>query len=184
MHHQRAVPVCLRVASVCGAESIILSAGGTESMMLSVRTESMDPLSASTDIIILSASPPESMILSALFGRVITPTAAATKTTTNGNTDDRQFMTIVNSASTAALIGLPPKMAKFCHTSNRLLVGCQRCCALLRLYFNSSAVGRSLVVGHLLLVGWWVQNENCYSVTFGGDYSGLYVFSLFCSPST
>ncbi len=39
---------------------------------------------------------------------------------------------------------------------------------------------------------WWQQQwqqvqttiiyENCCAMTFGGDYSGLYVFSLFCSP--
>ncbi len=27
------------------------------------------------------------------------------------------------------------------------------------------------------------SNENCYAMTFGGDYSGLYIFSLFLSPS-
>ncbi len=67
--------------------------------------------------------------------------AAATKKTTIGDTDDCWFTTIVNSVSTAAPIGLPPKMAKFCHTFNRLLVGRWRCRALLQLYFNSSAVG-------------------------------------------
>jgi hypothetical protein len=57
MHCQRAVPECLRVASM----------GGTESMMLS------DTLSAgaeSAERIILSAPHAESMILSALFGCV------------------------------------------------------------------------------------------------------------------
>jgi hypothetical protein len=38
--------------------------------------------------------------------------------------DDCQFETLVNSASMVALIGLPPKIAKFCHTSNRMLVVC------------------------------------------------------------
>ncbi len=132
-HRQHTVPVCLRVASAGGAESIILSAGGVESMMLSARAESMDPLSTGADSIILSAPPAESMILSALFGHVIMLTVAAMKKSTIGNTDDRRFMTIVNSASTAALIGLPPKMAEFCHTSNRLLVGHRCCCALLQL---------------------------------------------------
>jgi hypothetical protein len=28
------------------------------------------------------------------------------------------------------------------------------------------------------------KNENCCAMTFGGDYSGLYVFSLFRSTST
>jgi hypothetical protein len=45
------------------------------------------------------------------------------KKTTIGNTVDCRFMTIVNIALMAAPIGLPPKMAKFCHTFNRLLVG-------------------------------------------------------------
>ncbi len=70
-------------------------------------------------------------------------TAAATKTKPIGDCDDRRFTIIVNSISMAAPIGLPPKMAEFCHTSNRLLLGCQRCRALLRLYFNSSATGWS-----------------------------------------
>jgi hypothetical protein len=74
-----------------------------------------------------------------------TLTAAATKTKPIGDYDDRRFTIIVNNASTAAPIGLPPKMAEFCHTSNRLLVGRQRRRALLRLYFNSSATGRSAV---------------------------------------
>jgi hypothetical protein len=52
-----------------------------------------------------------------------TLTAAAMKTKPIGDYDDPQFTTIINSASMAALIGLPPKMAWFCHTSNRLLVG-------------------------------------------------------------
>jgi hypothetical protein len=72
-------------------------------------------------------------------------TAAATKTKPIGNCDDRLFTIIVNSVSMAAPIGLPPKMAKFCHTSNRSLLGRQRCRALLQLYFNSSSTGRSPV---------------------------------------
>ena len=74
-----------------------------------------------------------------------TLTAAATKTKPIGDDDDCRFTIIVNSASTAVPIGLPPKMAEFCHTSNRLLLGRQCCRALLRLYFNSSATGRSPV---------------------------------------
>jgi hypothetical protein len=65
-----------------------------------------------------------------------------------GDDDNRRFTTIINSASTAAPIGLPPKMADFCHTPNRLLLGRQCRRALLRLYFNSSAmvpVGQSAV---------------------------------------
>jgi hypothetical protein len=71
MHHQHAVPLCLRVVSAGGTDSIILSACGTESMMLSARTESMDSLSAGAESIILSTPPAESLILSALFDRVI-----------------------------------------------------------------------------------------------------------------
>jgi hypothetical protein len=85
------------------AESIILSAPPTESMILSARIES----------IILSAHYAESMILSAPFGRVIMLTLAATKKTIS-DTDNCRFMTLVNSASMALLIGLPPKGAKFC----------------------------------------------------------------------
>jgi hypothetical protein len=66
------------------------------------------------------------------------------KTKPIGDNDDRRFTIIVNSASKAAQIGLPPKMAEFCHTSSRLLLGCQRRRALLLLYFNSSATGRSV----------------------------------------
>jgi hypothetical protein len=152
------VPVCFWVSSVGGTESIILSAGGAESMMLLAWAESMDTLSAGADSIILSALPTESMILLALFGHVITLTAAATKKTTVGgatkkttigDTDDCQFTTIANSTSKAAPIGLPPRMAKFCHFLNILLVGYQCRRALLRLYFNSSAVGQSLVLGPL-----------------------------------
>jgi hypothetical protein len=65
-------------------------------------------------------------------------------------------MTILNSASTAAPIGLPPKMAKFDHTSNRLLVGHQCRRAPLWLYFNFSAVGQSLVVGRWSFVVAWL----------------------------
>jgi hypothetical protein len=80
-------------------------------------------------------------------------TAAATKTKPIGDDDDRRFTIIVNSTSTAAPIGLPPKMAEFCHTPNRLLLGRQCRRALLRLYFNSSATG--------WLVGWSVGNKGC-----------------------
>jgi hypothetical protein len=76
-----------------------------------------------------------------------TLTAAATKTKPIGDDDDCRFTIIVNSASTAAPIGLPPKMAEFCHTSIRSLLVRQCRCALLRLYFNSSATGRRSVVG-------------------------------------
>jgi hypothetical protein len=77
------------------------------------------------------------------------------KTKPIGNDDDCQFTIIVNSASTAAPIGLPPKMAEFCHTPNRLLLGRQCRRALFRLYFSSSATGRSAVGGRWSVVGWW-----------------------------
>ncbi len=89
--------------------------------------------------------------------------AAATKKTTIGNSQYPRLMSLVNSASTAQPIGLPLKGAKFCHTSNILLVGGQRCHALSRLFFYSSAVGRLSIVGRwslvagcwLLVVGHW-----------------------------
>jgi hypothetical protein len=95
-------------------------------MKLSAFPESMDTLSAgaeSAESIILSTPTAESMILLVLFGSVILLTAAATKKTTIGDTDDHQLTTLVNSASTAPLIGLPSKGAEFWHTSNRLVVG-------------------------------------------------------------
>jgi hypothetical protein len=82
-----------------------------------------------------------------------TLTAAATKTKPIGDDDYRQFTIIVNSASTVAPIGLPPKMAEFCHTPSRLLLGHQCRRALLRLYFNSSATGWSAVGGRRSAVG-------------------------------
>jgi hypothetical protein len=78
-----------------------------------------------------------------------TLTAAATKTKPIGDDDNCRFTIIVNSSSTAAPIGLPPKMAQFCHTPNRLLLGRQCRRALLRLYFNSFATGWSAVGGRL-----------------------------------
>jgi hypothetical protein len=56
----------------------------------------------------------------------ITPTVArpagSNKKAKIGNTDSPRLTTLVNSASMAPLIGLLPKMAEFCYTSNRLLV--------------------------------------------------------------
>ncbi len=63
------------------------------------------------------------------------------KKTIIGNCQYYRLTTLVNSTSTTLPNGLLPKGAKFCHTSNILLVGCQRRCALSRLYFNSSAAG-------------------------------------------
>ncbi len=79
--------------------------------------------------------------------------AGAMKKTTIGDTDYGQLTTLVNSAPTAPPIGLPPKGAKFCHTLNILWVGRRHCHALSWLYFNFSAVSRSLVIGWSLVVG-------------------------------
>jgi hypothetical protein len=81
-------------------------------------------------------------VLRSLYYARDTLTAAATKTKPIGDDDDRRFTIIVNSASTAAPIGLPPKLAEFCPFSNRSLLVRQCRRALLRLYFNSSATGR------------------------------------------
>ncbi len=89
----------------------------------------------------------------------------ATKKTTIDDTDNCQLTTLVNSASMAPQIGLLPKTAEFCHTSNRLLVGPCRRRALSQLYFNSYASSRSVgwSVGRLVsqsvgwLVGWLVS---------------------------
>ncbi len=67
----------------------------------------MDTLSASIESIILSALPAESMILSELFGPVITISVAITRKTIIGNSDNCHLRSLVNSASTAAPIGLP-----------------------------------------------------------------------------
>jgi hypothetical protein len=89
------------------------------------------------------------MILSALFGRVITYYTNSGGYRI-GNTDKYRLTTLFNSASTAPQIGLLPKGAKFCHTLNILVVGHQCRHALSWLYFNASAVGWSLVVGQLV----------------------------------
>ncbi len=52
-----------------------------------------------------------------------TLTAAATKTKPIGDDDDCQFTIIVNSASTAAPIGLPPKMAEFLPHFQQIVAG-------------------------------------------------------------
>ncbi len=119
---------------------------------------------ATVALSLLSAPPTESMILSALIGRVVTLTVAATKKTTIGDTDDCGLTTLVNSASTAPLIGLPPKGAKFCHTLDILLVGCLCRRALWWLYFNFSVVGRLVGLWSTIRVaGLWevsLQKEN------------------------
>ena len=126
-----------------------LSRRGWEYDALRVRWEyhTLSTGAESAESIILSVPPDEScMILSALFGLVITLTAVATKKTTISDSDDCQ------------LIGLPPKMAEFCHTLNILLVGHWRRRALRRLYFNSTwLVGQSVSWS----VSWSVGNKGC-----------------------
>jgi hypothetical protein len=100
-----------------GSAGSIILAGSAESMMFSVGGA-------------------ESMMFSDKQQRL--------QKTTISNTDKCGLTTLLNSASTALPISLPPKEAKFCHTSNILLVGRQCRCALSWLYFNSSAVGWSV----------------------------------------
>jgi hypothetical protein len=163
MHRGCTVPVCFQVASARGVESIILSAGGAESIMLSAFPESMVALSAGAESIILSGPPAESTIstLSTVWPCYFAMlTVRAMKKTTISDAYDRRLRTLVNSASTAPLIGLPPKGAKFCHTLNILLVGRQHRHALFWLCSNSSARGRlvSRSVGRSVgrLVSWSV----------------------------
>jgi hypothetical protein len=110
-----------------------------------------------------------------------TLTAAATKTKPVGDDDDRQFTIIVNSASTAAPIGLPPKMAEFCHTPNKLLLGRQCRRALLRLYFDSSATGRSVGNKGCRALGGSLQKDmKTATLRLLEGINGLYIFSLSC----
>jgi hypothetical protein len=95
-----------------------------------------------------------------------TLTAAATKTKPIGDDADRRFTIIVNSASTAVPIGLPPKMAEFCHTPNRLLLGRQCHRALLRLYFNSSATGLLVRNKGCPALGGSLQKDNYFVPVF------------------
>jgi hypothetical protein len=105
-----------------------------------------------------------------MFGHV---TVAAKKKTTISDTDDCQLPTLVNSASAAPPIGLAPKGAKFCHTPNRLLVGCRyrvpyRNCILIPLQSVSHwllVVGRWLLVGQLIITApglWKVSLQKGY----------------------
>ncbi len=143
MHGQHAVPECLRVA--WRWEYHTLSMRRWDYNTLSGRCWEYDALSVHWEHDSLSAAHCEYDTLSAVwlchYATIMLTTArwGAIKKTTISDTDDCRLTTWVNSASTAPPIGLPPKMAKFCHTSNRLLVGhwCRR--AQLRLYFNFSA---------------------------------------------
>ncbi len=87
-HLRCTVPKCLQVASAGGAESIILSANSTESMMLSVRNETMDTLSAGAESIILSAPPAESIIVSAVSSCYHATLTAAARLKSIGDTDN------------------------------------------------------------------------------------------------
>jgi hypothetical protein len=72
------------------------------------------------------------------------------KKTTIGDHQYCQLTTLVNSTSTALPIGLPPKEAEFCHTSNILLVGHRCHHALSRLYFSPLLLVISQLVGCLV----------------------------------
>jgi hypothetical protein len=72
-------------------------------------------------------------------------TVTAMKKTRISDCQYWQYMTLVNSASTVPPIGLPPTLAKFCHTLTRFLVGSGRRHALSWLYFYSSVAGHWLV---------------------------------------
>ncbi len=172
-HCQYAMPECLRVAQRW--EYHTLSAQRWECNTLSERHWEYDALSVCWEHDSLSGQRLEYDTFStswSCYYPTIMLTAAqqgATKKTTISDTDDCWLTTLVNSASTAPPIGLPPKGAEFCHTSNRLLVG--RWCrgALSRPYFNSSAVGWS--VGQLVsqsvsqLVGCRsVQNKSSWAL--------------------
>jgi hypothetical protein len=155
MHRERAVLVCLRVASAGGAENIILSAGVAETIILSAGGAESMMLSACAESMIVLVPPTESMILSVPFDCVITLTGnvGGNGKTTISDTGDHRLTILVDSASTVVPIGLLPKMAEFCHTSNRLLVGCRCGRALWRLYFNSSVC--SQLVGSLVGKSVW-----------------------------
>ncbi len=114
-------------------------------------------LSACAESMIVSALSAESMwynTLSAVWLCYYANSGAmgGYKKNNSRDTDNCRFTTLVKSTSTAVPIGLPLKTAKFCHTSNRLLVG--RWChhTLWQLQFNSS------VVSHWS-VGWSVVNK-------------------------
>jgi hypothetical protein len=116
-------------------------------------------LSACAESMIVSAPPADCMILSGPFDCVLMLThkqgaVGGNKKTTISDTDNCQLTIIINSALMAALIGLPPKMAQFCHTSNRLLVGRQCHCAIWQLYLIPLRSVVWLFVGCLLVSRW------------------------------
>ncbi len=153
MHRQHAVPECLWVVRCW--EYHTLSGRRWDYNTLSRWRWEYDALSLHWEHDSLSAARCEYDTLRAVwlyYYPTIILTAArrgAMKKKTIGDTDDRRLTTLVNSASMAPPIGLPPKMAKFCHTFNRLLVRCWCCRALSWLYFNSYVsswlVGRSTI---------------------------------------
>ncbi len=62
---------CLSVCGLCGAESIIFSAGGAETIILLAGGAESMMLSACAESMIVSAPPATSMILSAPFDSVL-----------------------------------------------------------------------------------------------------------------
>jgi hypothetical protein len=103
------------------------------------------------------------MILSALFGCVIMLQdgySGSYEKTTIGNTDDCRLTTLVNSASTAPPISLPPKGAKFRHTSNILFVGVNAAVH----YGSNILIPLQLVGRWLLVVGRSVHNKGCRAI--------------------
>ena len=124
-------------------------------------------LSAQAESIILSALPTESMILLALFGHVIMLTAAATKKTTIGDTEGRRLTTLVNSASTAPPIGRPPKGPSFA-TLPTLPTDCQWGIDATMPYGGCILIPLWLVISHwLLVVGCWSLVVGCWSLVVG-----------------
>jgi hypothetical protein len=87
------------------------------------------------------------------------------KKKTIGKTDNHVYTTLVNSASTALPIGLPPKGAKFCHTSNILLVGIDAAVPYRRyILIPLRSVGQLVGWSVGQLVGWLVSQLVFWSV--------------------
>jgi hypothetical protein len=86
------------------------------------------------------------------------------KKTTISNTDDCQFTTLFQSTSAAMPVGLLPKMAKFCHTFNRLLVGVDTAAP----YGGCNFIHLRSVFGHWsLVVGRWLLVVGCWLLVVG-----------------
>ncbi len=144
-HHWHAVPECLWVAWPW--EYHTLSGRRWDYNTLSGRCWEYDDLSVRWEHDSLSAPRCKydtlSTIWSCYYATIMLPVAqwGAMEKSTIGNTGDCGLTTLVNSTSMVPPIGLPPKMAEFCHNSNRLLLGCWCRHALSQLYFNYSASG-------------------------------------------